>query len=100
MNQAKPRRGALRRWLDEPGVFLKWVAFACVIFGAANPGKAYLAALMFGFFDALGYRLQDYHMNANLTSMIPYVITVVMMVYVVVRSQQKKKRAVTRVLPG
>lgn len=55
---------------------------------------------MFGFFDALGYRLQDYHMNANLTSMIPYVITVVMMVYVVVRSQQKKKRAVTRVLPG
>ena len=31
MNQAKPRRGALRRWLDEPGVFLKWVAFACVI---------------------------------------------------------------------
>ena len=77
-----------------------YVAFACVIFGAANPGKAYLAALMFGFFDALGYRLQDYHMNANLTSMIPYVITVVMMVYVVVRSQQKKKRAVTRVLPG
>ena len=31
MNQAKPRRGALRRWLDEPGVFLKWVVFACVI---------------------------------------------------------------------
>ena len=31
MNQAKPRRGPLRRWLDEPGVFLKWVAFACVI---------------------------------------------------------------------
>lgn len=77
-----------------------YVAFACVIFGAANPGKAYLAALMFGFFDALGYRLQDYHMNANLTSMIPYVITVVMMVYVVVRSQQKKKRAANRVLPG
>ena len=48
-----------------------YVAFACVIFGAANPGKAYLAALMFGFFDALGYRLQDYHMNANLTSRIP-----------------------------
>ena len=70
-----------------------YVAFACVIFGAANPGKAYLAALMFGFFDALGYRLQDYHINANLTSMIPYVITVVMMVYVVVRSQKKKQRA-------
>ena len=70
-----------------------YVAFACVIFGAANPGKAYLAALMFGFFDALGYRLQDYNINANLTAMIPYVITVVMMVYVVVRSRNRKAKA-------
>ena len=45
---------------------------------------------MFGFFDALGYRLQNYNINANLTSMIPYVITVVMMIYVVVRSQRRK----------
>ena len=37
-------------------------------------------------------------MNANLTSMIPYVITVVMMVYVVVRSQQKKTRAASQTL--
>ncbi len=68
-----------------------YVAFACVIFGGANPVKAYLAALMFGFFDALGYRLQEYRISANLTSMIPYVITVCMMVYVVVRSNRKKK---------
>ena len=66
------------------------MAFACVIFGAANPGKAYLAALMFGFFDALGYRLQEYNISSNLTSMIPYVITVIMMVYVVIRGQKKK----------
>ncbi len=71
-----------------------YVAFACVIFGAANPAKAYLAALMFGFFDALSYRLQDYHISADLTGMIPYVITVCMMVYVVVRSNRKKKAAV------
>ncbi len=71
-----------------------YVAFACVIFGAANPAKAYLAALMFGFFDALSYRLQDYHISADLTGMIPYVITVCMMVYVVVRSNRKKKTTV------
>lgn len=69
-----------------------YVAFACVIFGGANPAKAYLAALMFGFFDALGYRLQEYNISANLTSMIPYVITVCMMVYVVVRSNRKKAK--------
>ena len=69
-----------------------YVAFACVIFGAANPGKAYLAALMFGFFDALGYRLQEYNISAHLTAMIPYVITVCMMVYVVVRTNRKKAK--------
>lgn len=68
-----------------------YVAFACVIFGGANPVKVYLAALMFGFFDALGYRLQEYEISANLTAMIPYVITVVMMVYVVVRSNRRRK---------
>ena len=66
-----------------------YIAFACVIFGAANPPKAYLAALMFGFFDAIGLRLQEY-LSADLTNLIPYVITVVMMVYVVVRAQQRK----------
>ena len=69
-----------------------YIAFACVIFSAANPGKAYLAALMFGFFDALGYRLQG-QVSSDLTAMIPYLITVIMMVYVVVRSQRKKRTA-------
>jgi len=67
-----------------------FIAFACVIFGGANPLKVYLAALIFGFFDALGYRLQEYRISPYLTSMIPYVITVVMMVYVVVRQQRRR----------
>lgn len=69
-----------------------YIAFACVIFGGANPARAYGAALMFGFFDALGYRLQEYGISANLTSMIPYVITVCMMVYVVVRKSKQAKK--------
>ena len=68
-----------------------FIAFACVIFAAANPGKAYLAALMFGFFEAIGLRLQGY-VSSDLTSMIPYIITIIMMVYVVVRKQQRKKK--------
>ena len=69
-----------------------YVAFACVIFGAANPAKAYLAALMFGFFDAIGLRLQSY-ISSDLTAIIPYAITIVMMVFVVVRAEQKRRRA-------
>ena len=67
-------------------------AFACVIFGAANPAKAYLAALMFGFFDAIGLRLQDY-VSSDLTGIIPYAITIIMMVYVVVNAQRRRRHA-------
>ena len=69
-----------------------YIAFACVIFAAAHPAKAYLAALMFGFFDAIGLRLQDY-ISSDLTNTIPYIITIIMMVYVVVRSQRKKRHS-------
>ena len=66
-----------------------------MIFGAANPAKAYVAALMFGFFDAIGLRLQD-RISSDLTAMIPYAITVLMMIYVVVRTEKKKRHALRR----
>lgn len=65
-----------------------YIAFACVIFASAHPGKAFLAALMFGYFDAVGIRLQRY-VSADLTSMIPYLITVLMMIYVVVSRRRR-----------
>lgn len=67
-----------------------YIAFACVIFSAASPAAAYVAALMFGFFDAMGLRLQAY-VSSDLTNIIPYVITIVMMVYVVVRGRRKRR---------
>ena len=67
-----------------------FIAFACAIFAAANPAKAYLAALMFGFFDAIGLRLQNY-ISSDLTSAIPYAITVIMMVYVVVSKERRRR---------
>ncbi len=68
-----------------------YIAFACVIFGAANPSKVYLAALMFGFFSALGLQLQGV-ISSDLTEAIPYVITIIMMVYVVVSGQRRRER--------
>ena len=68
-----------------------YIAFACVIFAASNPAKAYLAALMFGFFDAIGLRLQAY-ISSDLTSIIPYAITIIMMTYVVVSTRKKREK--------
>ena len=69
-----------------------YVAVACVIFGGGNPPKVFLAALLFGFIDALGMRLQKY-IPSDLTSMAPYVVTVVMMVAVVLMRNAKQRRA-------
>ncbi len=84
------------------GIFAKnmsnsrgYVAFACVIFASAHPGKAYLAALMFGFFGALGTCLQGV-ISPDLTAAIPYVITIFMMIYVVLRSQKRKKLSIRK----
>lgn len=69
-----------------------YIAFACVIFGRANPPKVFLAALMFGFIDAMGMRLQSVGISSALTSMLPYLATVLMMVLVVWRTERKKKK--------
>ena len=69
-----------------------YVAFACVIFGRGNPPKVFLAALLFGFIEALGLRMQKY-MPSDLTAMAPYVVTVVMMVAVVLIERRKRRHA-------
>ena len=57
----------------------------------ANPPKVFLAALLFGFLEALGMRLQSVGVPADLTSMVPYLATVLMLVYIVVSTDRKKK---------
>lgn len=68
-----------------------FIAFACVIFGMANPPKVFLAALLFGFLQALGIRLQTVGVPADLTSIVPYLATILMLVYIVVAGDRKKK---------
>ena len=68
-----------------------YVAFACVIFGGGNPPKVFLAALLFGFIDALGLRMQKY-IPSDITSMAPYVVTIIMMVAVVLLERRKRAR--------
>jgi general nucleoside transport system permease protein len=72
-----------------------YVAVACVIFGGGNPPRVFLAALLFGFIDALGMRLQKY-IPSDLTSMAPYVVTVAMMVAVVLIRRGKQASAERR----
>ncbi len=87
--------GYLTMFAENMSASRGYVAFACVIFGRGNPPKVFLAALLFGFIDALGLRLQTY-ISSDLTSMAPYVVTVVMMVVVVLMRAGKKKAEIQR----
>lgn len=69
-----------------------FIALAAIIFGNANPIKTFIAALMFGFFDALGVRLQVVGIPAQITQMIPYLATVFALVIVTKRKISKSKK--------
>ncbi|QEK13050.1 ABC transporter permease [Crassaminicella thermophila] len=70
-----------------------FIALAAIIFGAYNPVKTFGAALMFGFFDALGIRLQGVGMPSQFTQMIPYIVTVIALFVVAKKKGKLKKEA-------
>lgn len=69
-----------------------FIAFACVIFGMANPPRVFGAAILFGFLNALGLRLQSIGVPSDLTAMTPYVVTILMLIYIVTSGSAKKRR--------
>lgn len=69
-----------------------FIALAAIIFGKANPLRTFLAALLFGFFDALGIRLQVVGLPSQFTQMIPYIATIFVLVIVTTRQIDKSKK--------
>lgn len=84
--------GYLTMFTENMSASRGFIAVACVIFGASNPPRVFLAALLFGFIDALGLRVQSYGINSYLTALLPYLITVVMMVVVVLRGNRRRRK--------
>ena len=77
-----------------------FIAFGCVVFGMANPPKVFGAALLFGFLQALAMRMQSLGVPSDLTLAVPYLATVLMLVYITVtataRKRSRAKKAVER----
>lgn len=73
-------------WKFEVGVAgFGFLALAVMIFGAWNPGKIALAALLFGFFRALGNVYSGFPVLANLKlpsvvyNMLPYIVSLIVL---------------------
>ena len=68
-----------------------FISLAAIIFGGSNPIKVYGASLLFGFFDALGIRMQSLGIASQFTQMIPYVATVLVLFMVAQKKLMKRK---------
>ena len=82
--------GYLSTFTENMSASRGYVAVACVIFGRSNPPLVFLAALLFGFIDAAGQRMQGV-VDPYLTAALPYVGTILMMVILALRQTRRKK---------
>jgi ABC-type uncharacterized transport system permease subunit len=67
-----------------------WIAVALVIFAFWRPGRALLGAYLFGGVMAFQYRLQAVgtHLPSSLLLMLPYALTVIVLVFASWKSRQ------------
>ena len=59
-----------------------WIAVVAVMLGRAHPIGVFVASILFGFTDAVGFRLQGMGLPYQLTAMLPYVVTLIAMFFV------------------
>ena len=78
-------------WQESITAGAGWIAVALVIFATWNPYKAVLGAYLFGGLNILGFRLQGagIHVSQYLLDMVPYVVTVIVLVFISSGKSQK-----------
>ena len=70
-----------------------WIAVVAVMFGQAHPLGGFGASALFGFFDALGFRLQGSRLPFQFSAMIPYLATLAGLFIIEYRRRRRLKTA-------
>ena len=69
-----------------------FIALVATMLGQSNPIGVAGASLLFGFMEAMSYRLQNFSIPSNLTSMLPFVVTIIAMIFFKDRSYLEEAR--------
>lgn len=70
-----------------------WLALVAMMLGAGKPVATSLGALLFGFVDSLGFRLQGVGLPSELTGALPFVVTLIVLAIVGRRAVLRLRRA-------
>ncbi|MFC6331506.1 ABC transporter permease [Paenibacillus septentrionalis] len=58
-----------------------FIALVATMLGQSNPIGVAGASLLFGFMEAISYRLQNFSIPSNITSMLPFIVTIIAMIF-------------------
>jgi len=64
-----------------------FIALAAFYFGDSKPGLTALAAVIFGVFEAAGFRLGSSGLPSQLVQMLPYLVVIVSLTLVAIRRE-------------
>jgi simple sugar transport system permease protein len=70
-----------------------WIAVVAVMLARAHPIGVLGAALLFGFADAIGFRLQSFGLPQQLTDAGPYVVTLLVLILMSKRFRKTREAA-------
>jgi len=73
-----------------------WLALAAINFGGSKPVRSLIACLIFGFADALAVRLQQFGLPSQIVLMLPYVSTLIVLLFSAMSDERKKKMAASK----
>ncbi|SHJ84207.1 nucleoside ABC transporter membrane protein [Clostridium cavendishii DSM 21758] len=76
-------------WQENVTAGRGWIAVALVIFAAWNPYKAIIGAYLFGGLDIIGFRISNAFISPYFLSMLPYLVTIIVLVMVSFRKSKK-----------
>ena len=69
-----------------------FMGIAAMFFGNATPSGAIIGSLIFGFFEALGNRMQPYGIPSAIMLALPYMIVLIVLVVSVIARVKKEQR--------
>ncbi|RLB22825.1 MAG: ABC transporter permease [Deltaproteobacteria bacterium] len=82
-----------RAWAEGMTVGRGWIVIALTIFALWNPLRAYIGAFLFGGIFVLQYLLQPLGIPPNILGMLPYLITLIVLVWAVIGKDARRHAA-------